>query len=98
MLHVHKTQSTLLKRYEPGQGIRFCKTCKHYKNGLCNKFIAIDLLDGIQAHVTAYEARSSDELCGKKGIYHEQINNATPSSAELSHVFQNPSNDLPHGS
>jgi len=70
MLHINKTPRPNLKQFTPQNNIKLCKTCKHFKQGICHNFVGIDLLDGIEVPVSAFEARSTDELCGKDGHHH----------------------------
>lgn len=90
MLHIHKTPKANLRHYGPQQTIKLCKTCRHYQNGLCRQFVSIDLLEGHSIPVNAFDARRSNDLCGKDGIYHEVINTSKPTYQELSYESQNP--------
>lgn len=78
----------------PQQGVVICKTCKHYKTGLCMKFVGLDLCEGIEVPVSAFEGRSNQDLCGKEGIYHEpkdvEVNTSMSAFQEPVDEFHNP--------
>lgn len=91
MLHINKTPRPNLKQFSPKKTIKLCKTCKHYKQGICHNFVGIDLLDGIEVPVSAFEARNTEELCGKDGHHHVyQPNTSTPSYPGPYGEFHNP--------
>lgn len=72
MLHINKTNRTDVKLYK-NKSIPLCIKCKHYTNNHCKVFIGINLINGQEKQVSAYEARNKHELCGYSGVYYKPV-------------------------
>jgi hypothetical protein len=73
MLHINKTNRTDVKLYKNSRNIPLCIKCKHYTNNHCKVFIGINLINGQEKQVSAYEARNKHELCGYSGVYYKPV-------------------------
>jgi hypothetical protein len=71
MIHIKRPSLAINERTNKPLRVKFCKTCKHFTEGMCNKFISVSLIDGTEAKVTATDARSDLSMCGVGASYYE---------------------------
>lgn len=73
MMYINKANRTDMRMLREVKKVNLCINCKHYHNKVCTNFVKLNLVDGEEEFVLAYEARQKIELCGAGGAYFRHI-------------------------
>jgi hypothetical protein len=70
MIHIKRPPVSLSVKNVKPLRLKYCNTCKHFNEGMCNKFISVNLVDGTEASVSASDARNDLSMCGVGAAHH----------------------------
>ncbi len=74
MLRINKASKTDMRLHQEVRKLPLCIHCKYYQSRYCTHFCNINLVDGKEQHVLAFDARNTTELCGPGGAYFKPSN------------------------
>jgi hypothetical protein len=81
MLRINKASKTDMRLHKEVRKIYLCVDCKYYQDRYCTHFSSINLVDGQEQHILAFDARDTTELCGPGAAYFKPINKQTRSKS-----------------
>jgi hypothetical protein len=84
MLHINKASKTDRLLQLETRRLPLCIHCKHYANKVCTNYTKVNLVNGQEMRVLAFDARNTIELCGPGGSYFAPVKAMTKKTTLIS--------------